>query len=180
MTATDAPGGPSLFYARFSSLPGAGLGGLLLWQPSGLPAGVSLRAGGARGAGGEIAGFGGVDVSSPLVRRSEEMPLDLNWSTGIGLGVGDYILLTLPVGVTAGRAWSSGQVWFHPWAGAHAVMDGRIGGNAPDDEFEVSPSAELGLDVAFDRRRRVVLRGAASLGDRSAFVVGVALGAGVP
>ncbi|MFW6200579.1 MAG: hypothetical protein ACOC8K_08400 [Gemmatimonadota bacterium] len=49
---------------------------------------------------------------------------------------------------------------------------------APDEEFDVSPSAEVGLDLSFDHERRVVLRAAAALGDRSALILGFALGGG--
>lgn len=178
MLPPDGPGGLGLYYARFSSLPGADHGAAFHWHPPGFPGGLSVRAGAANGAGDRTAGFGGVDFSAPLVRRSGEMPLDLAWSTGLGVSVGDYVLASLPVGITAGRAWSSGQVRIGPYVGAHAVMDYRAGGSAPEEDFEISPSAEVGLDVSFDEARRVVLRAAAALGDRNALVLGVVLGGG--
>jgi hypothetical protein len=54
-------------------------------------------------------------------------------------------------------------------------MDLRLGGDAPEEEFEVQPSVELGVDLALDRARRVVLRVAASLGDRQAVAVGAVI-----
>jgi len=178
MLPPDGPAGLGFYFVRFESLPGADYGGAFTWHPPGFPDGLSLRAGAANGTRDRTAGFGGIDFSAPLVEHSGEMPLDLEWSTGLGVAIGDYVLASLPVGVTAGRAWSSGQVRIGPYVGVHAVMDYRAGGTAPEEEFEVEPSAEVGLDVSFDERRRVVLRAAAALGDRSTLILGFVLGGG--
>jgi hypothetical protein len=169
-------GGFGLYYVRFAALPGDGVGGFVTWRPVGFPAGVSLRAGAAEGAGGTTAGFGGVDVSAPLARRTEARPIDLSWNTGAGLAVGEYLLVTVPIGIAAGRSWTSGSVWLNPYVAARASMDLRLGGEGPEDEFDVSPGLDVGLDAAFDQGRNVVLRFSTSLGDRSALALGVVLG----
>jgi hypothetical protein len=46
----------------------------------------------------------------------------------------------------------------------------------PEDEFDVSPGLDVGLDAAFDEGRNVVLRFSTSPGDRSALALGVVLG----
>ena len=178
MLPPDAPGGIGLYYVRFSSLPGSDHGFAVQWAPPSFPEGLRVRGGAANGARERTAGFGGVDFTGPLVEGSGDMPLNLSWSTGLGVSAGDYVLASLPVGVTAGRAWKSGQIRIGPYVGVHAVMDYRAGGSAPDEEFDVSPSGEVGLDVSFDESRRVVLRAAAALGDRSALVLGFVLGGG--
>jgi hypothetical protein len=174
----DSPQGFGLLWTRFGTLPGDGDGLMAVWRTAGLPAGVSLRVGGAEGAGGRTAVFAGVDVRSPLARHGTDQPLDLAWTAGAGLGAGDYALLTVPVGISAGRSWSSGAIWLAPYVGVGLAMDLALGSDAPADEFEVSPAIDLGMDLALDRRRTVVLRVAAALGDRHAIAVGVSAGAG--
>lgn len=84
----------------------------------------------------------------------------------------------MPVGIAAGRSWSSGAVWLDPYVVLGFAMDLALGRDAPDDDFRVSPSVDLGLDLALDRRRTLVLRVATALGDRHAVAVGISAGAG--
>ncbi|MBT8488725.1 MAG: hypothetical protein KJO65_07890, partial [Gemmatimonadetes bacterium] len=151
--------------AVFATLPVPGTGG-----------GVTLRGGLGEGATDELAGFGGINVRSLLARHDESQPLDIGWNAGIGGSYGEYLILSLPVGLSAGRSWSSGAVWFAPYVGLGAVLDYRRGEEAPDDEFALEPNAEVGMDLAFDTSRHIVLRAAASLGDRQAVAVGLAIG----
>jgi hypothetical protein len=172
----EALGGMGFFYVRFSALPGDGSGGFVTWQPAGFPRGVSLRAGAAEGAGGTTAGFGGVDVTAPLAAHTESRPIDLSWNTGAGFAVGEYLIVSVPVGIAAGRSWSSGSVWLNPYVATRVSMDLRLGDEGPEDEFDVSPGVDVGLDAAFDQERNVVLRFSTSLGDRSALALGVVIG----
>jgi hypothetical protein len=169
----NVPDGFGVHWLRAGALPGDGDALLVTWAPPGLPAGMSLRGGGGRGAGGDVAGFGGVDVSAPLTERRPGLPVDLSWNAGAGLGVGQWVLFSVPVGLSAGRAWSSGAVWIAPYVSAGLALDLRVGDEAPDKEFEVQPAADVGVDLSLDRARRVTLRAAASLGDRQAVAVGV-------
>ena len=176
MLSPEPLGGMGLYYVRYGEHPGDGPGAFDTWSTAGFPYGVSLRAGAAEGAGGTTAGFGGVDVSAPLAPRTEARPLDLSWNTGAGLALGEYLLVSVPVGIAAGRPWASGNVWLNPYVAARLSMDLRLGDEGPEEEFDVSPGVDLGLDAAFDRGRSVVLRFSTSLGDRSAVAVGVLLG----
>jgi hypothetical protein len=169
------PDGLGLHWVRSGALPDDGDAVLVTWNAPGLPEGVSLRGGAGTGAGGDAAGFGGVDLRAGLADHRPGLPVDLAWSAGAGVGVGSYVLLSVPVGVSAGRAWSSGAAWVAPYVAAGLSMDLRLGGDAPEEEFEVQPSVELGVDLALDRARRVVLRVAASLGDRQAVAVGAVI-----
>jgi hypothetical protein len=169
-------GGTGFFYVRYAALPGDGHGGFLTWRPSALQRGVSIRAGAAEGAGGVVAGFGGIDVNVPLAARTESRPIDLSWNAGAGVAVGEYLIVSVPVGLAAGRAWESGPVWLSPYVAMRAAMDLRLGEEAPEDEFEVGPGLDVGLDAAFDAARHVILRFSASLGDRSAVAAGIVLG----
>jgi hypothetical protein len=99
-------------------------------------------------------------------------PFDLAWTTGAGLGAGENVLITLPMGVSGGRSWSSGSVWLAPYVSVGVALDVWLGDVEGQDEFVASPSLDLGLDLALDAGRRVVLRAATSLGDRQAIAVG--------
>jgi hypothetical protein len=123
-----------------------------------------------------MAGFGGIDVSAPLAAHTEARPVDLSWNTGAGFAVGEYLIVSVPVGIAAGRSWTSGPVWLNPYVAPRLSMDLRFGDEGPDEEFDVSPGVDVGLDAAFDRARTVVVRFSVSLGDRSALAVGAAFG----
>ena len=173
--APQAIGGTGLYYVRYAALPGDGQGGFVVWSPPSRR-GISLRLGAAEGAGGVTAGFGGVEMSAPIAERTEARPIDVSWNAGAGVAVGEYLLVSVPVGLAAGRAWESGPVWLSPYVGVRAAMDLRLGDEAPTEEFEVSPGMDVGLDAAFDRGRTVILRLSTSLGDRSALAIGLVIG----
>ena len=178
MLGPSSPGGLAVHWLQAETLPGDGEGVLVVWQPPGLPDGVFLRGGAGTGAGDETAGFGGVDVRSPIASARPGQPLDLAWIAGAGVGVGEYLLFTVPVGLTAGRNWASGSVWFSPYLGVGLALDYRRALDdedaVPDDEFDVYPTADLGVDLSLDPGRRFVIRAGASLGDRQAIALGAA------
>jgi hypothetical protein len=171
-------GGLAVHFLRAGTLPGDGDALLATWTMPRLPDGLRFRGGAGRGATGTDAMFGGVDFQSPLLRATRDLPIDLDWQTGAGLSVGDYILLTVPVGLTGGVSWTSGAVWFAPYLTAGIAADLPIGDSAPDRGFDVSPSLDIGFNLSLDIERRFVLRTAASLGDRQAVSVGLAFGLG--
>lgn len=171
-------GGLGIHLLRAETLPGDGDALLVTWAMPGLPDGLRFRGGAGRGALRTNAVFGGVDFQSPLLRATRDLPFDLDWQTGAGVSIGDYVLLTVPVGLTGGVSWQSGAVWFAPYLTAGIAADLRIGDSAPDREFDVSPALDIGLDLSLDIERRFVLRTAASLGDRQAVSLGLAFGLG--
>ena len=173
-----ATGGLGLHLLRPATLPEDEDAALVTWALPGLPSGMRLRGGVGRSREGQRAGFAGLDIQAPLMRRSADVPIDLEWQAGAGVGVGQYVLVSMPVGLTAGVEWSSGAVWLAPYLSAGLTADLRLGEEAPAEEFGVDPSLDLGLDLSLDRGRRVVLRSAMSLGDRQALAVGLVLGAG--
>ncbi len=173
-------GGLAVFYLDPGTLPGDDEALLGTWAMPGLPKGVRLRGGVGRGPGAVDAVFGGIDVQAPLLRGKAAMPFDLDWQTGVGMSVGDYTLVTLPLGLSGGFSFTSGSVWIAPYLTAGLAADFRLGDDAPEKSFEVSPSLDIGLDLAFDRNRKIVFRSAASLGDRQAVAFGLALGLGRP
>jgi len=158
-----------------SALPGDGRGGLITWAPAALPASARLRFGAAErdDADGGVSGFGGIDVRIPL-RPDETRGVQLAWTTGIGGSYGEWGVISLPIGMVAGAVWSEGAVTLAPWVGVGVGFDYQFGDEAPDNDFEVRPAADVGLDLAFDRSRRVLLRVGLSLGDRSALAAGLA------
>ena len=129
-----------------------------------------------------ISAFGGVDMRAPVARHTAEQPLDIEWHAGIGAGAGpqgdQYLLVTLPMGISAGRSWTSGSIWLAPYVSLGVALDLNIGDHAPDEEFTVTPAADIGFDLALDPARRFIIRVATSLGDRQALVVGLNLGGG--
>lgn len=164
--------GVGLFYLRPSSLPGDDQAALVTWRPSALPEAVRIRLGGGIGAGETEAGLAGIDVKIPIAAAGRAQ---VAWTSGLAASYGEWGVISLPVGLIAGAVWSEGSVTLAPWLGVGVGFDVQFGEEAPDDEFEVRPAADLGLDVAFDAARRVLLRGAVSLGDRSAVAVGLVL-----
>jgi hypothetical protein len=178
MIGPESPTGLGFYWVRGETLPGDDDAVFTTFGLPGTGGAVSLRGGIGYGVDGEEAAFGGVDLRAPLARHSDTQPLDIEWSGGAGLGLGEYWLFSVPVAISAGRSWSSGSVWFAPYLTLGAVADYRYGDSdfAPDEEFEVSATAGVGADISFDSARRFVLRAAASMGDRQAIAVGLAIG----
>jgi hypothetical protein len=163
-----------VFYLRPSALPRDDMGVLVTWKPSGLPASTRLRFGGGTGAGDTEAGFAALDVRVPL-RPTAEGSVRLAWTAGIGASYGEWGVVSLPLGLVAGVVWSEGAVTLSPWAGVGVGFDFQFGDEAPDEDFEVRPAADLGLDLSFDEARRFTVRAGLSLGDRNAVAVGIAI-----
>lgn len=169
MVSPYAPAGWSLLLT--DPEPGQGIAAVVGWRTAAMPVGFGLRAGIGEGQDGDAAVFGGVDVSGILVRYTDETPFDLIWVAGGGFGAGDHVLLSFPLGLTAGWDLTTESADFRPYVGPRVVLDGRIGEGHRDD-LDLEAAVDVGLDMALDQG--LVLRFAASLGGRDALAVGVA------
>jgi hypothetical protein len=176
----ESPSGLGVHWMRAEVLTGDGDALFGTWGLPGSGGAVSVRGGIGKGVGNQRAAFGGVELRAPLARHTDTQPLDLEWSGGAGVGVDEYVLVTVPVSVSAGRSWSSGAVWFAPYVTVGAALDYRLGDSdfAPEEEFEVQATAGLGVDLSFDAARRFVVRAASALGDRQAVTVGLMITGG--
>ena len=88
MIGPDTPAGLGVYWMRSEALPGDDDAVFGTWGLPGTGGGVSVRGGVGRGAAGENAAFGGIDLRAPLARHTDAQPLDLEWSAGAGLGFG--------------------------------------------------------------------------------------------
>jgi len=160
------------------------------WQGKGETNRLGFRAGLAETHNDDLAVFGGVDFTGPLVTHSEEFPLDVIWVTGMGVVVaeGDYALLTIPVGVSLGRVVTDDNVWFHPYLAPRLVIDVLLGDEEPHnhgagephshhhDDLELGFVLDLGADFSFTGNW--ALRIGASVGDRDGLAVGISIPTG--
>jgi hypothetical protein len=177
----ESPGGLGVLRLRSDVPEGRTDGATATWALPGTDGRVILRGGAGLDDDDRVSVLGGIDLRTPLARHTEEQPLDLEWYAGIGGGGGagseQYMLVTLPLGVSAGRAWTSGSVWLAPYVALGVALDLGIGEeDAPDDELTASPAADLGVDFALAAGRRFIIRVATSLGDRQALALGLNLG----
>jgi hypothetical protein len=171
-------GGVGVHWLRAHTLPFDDTALLVTWAAPGLPAGMRLRGGVGRGAHDGNAFFGGFDLQRRAWRGDASLPFALDWQGGAGASVGDFVVVTVPAGITGGMTFGPGALTLAPYLTAGAVAELRFGDLAPARKFEIGPSLDAGVDLGFDRARRVVLRLAASLGDRQALSAGLGFGLG--
>jgi len=179
-----SPGGFSLFLVD----PGEGLGAMGRWHGTGASSRVGFRAGVAETHADELYVFGGVDFVGPLYRSSEEFPLDIIWVTGLGLGVRDDAVISIPIGVSIGRVVTEEGVWFHPYLAPRLIMDAYLGdddlhsheeGEAHrhgHDDLELGFALDLGADFSFSGSWAI--RIGASVGDREGLAIGFSIPTG--
>ena len=162
----ESPAGVAVFLT--DPWPGGGIGFLATWKGTG---NLGFRGGVAEGWMGDLAVYGGMDASGRLVTRSDEFPLDVDWVTGVGLGIGEAALLSAPLGVSIGRGIQADDVWFNPYFAPRVVLDAWLGSDRPRDGLELNLAVDLGIDVAF--QPDWTIRFGATLGDREALVIGM-------
>lgn len=168
------PPEPSPGFGIFLIEPDRGdLGVLVTWRPVGARRGLGLRFGLAEGPGpDDVSGFTGADIGGPLNRASQELPLDIAWVAGAGLGFGDWVMVGLPFGLTIGRTFRGEGVAFTPYLTARIGLDGHFGrADPPGDDLELGLAVDLGVDVRFSPS--LAIRFGATFGDREALAVGV-------
>jgi hypothetical protein len=170
------PGSPSGLSILLAD-PGAGIGVLAHWTGRGRNTRTGFRIGIAEEGGpdDDLAVFGGVDISGPLMTHSEEFPLDLAWVGGVGAGVGDNVLISIPFGISFGRVLTDREVWFHPYVTPRFIVDAYLG-NGNRDDLELGFALDLGADFAFSGNW--AFRFGAAVGDRDGLAVGVVIPTG--
>lgn len=154
--------------------PGDGLGALVTWRRARAPGGIGFRAGIAEDGRDEISGFAGADLSSLWIRADSEFPLDVAWVVGMGVGVGDYMKLAFPLGLSLGRRVPLEGAEIVPYATPRLFLDANFGDRGPEDDLDLGVAVDLGMDVVISSATAV--RFGATLGDREALAIGLSLG----
>jgi hypothetical protein len=158
---------PGLSLAVTDSDPGDGLSVLALWRSAGAPAGLGFRAGVAEAPGDEVVGIFGIDVSGSLSGTMGPGAPEAIWWTGAGIGLGDDVSASFPLGLVFGWTGRDENVSFMPYAGGHLVLDVISG---PDDDLDLEGVVDLGLDLAFSQGW--TFRFGAALGGRESLGIG--------
>ena len=165
-----SPAGLSLF---FINADGDRLGALATLRHEAGPVGLGYRIAVTEEADpGDAVLAGGVDVSGFLARGVEDADIDVVWWSGLGVGVGNETVVSVPLGVIVGwsGAASDTGVIFSPYGGAHVALDIASG---EGDSVDFSGAVDLGADIVL--RSGWMIRFGATLGDREALALGVKL-----
>jgi len=151
---------------------GGDLGFMATWRA---PAGrYGLRGGIAEAGNDDIGAFGGIDFSGRITRASYELPLDVDWVFGAGVGVADGVRVSVPVGLNLGHTFRDQGVAFTPYVTPRLIFDAWLDDDdqnrGDDDAAELELAADIGLDLRFARGFLVRLGG--TLG-RDAVAIGL-------
>lgn len=169
-----SPAVPSGFSIFLVNPAGGDLGALGTFRHSAGPVGLGYRAAIAdEDFTDDIAFSAGVDVAGLLARAVEGSEIDVAWWSGAGLGVGDEVVFTFPLGISLGWSGTSGDVVLSPYGGGHVVLDFTTGGG---DNVHFDGVVDFGLDLVLDSGWMV--RVGASLGDRESLALGIRIPGG--
>lgn len=152
------------------------LGALATYRPGNAPLRLQFRLGiaeteiGGPGDDEEFAVFGGADVSGLIQGVTSDFPVDLAWAAGAGLGIGDDVLASFPLGLIVGRSFSSEGVAFTPYVSPRVILDAFFG-DAAGDDLELELALDVGLDLNLDDD--FVIRFGGTVGDHEALALGV-------
>jgi hypothetical protein len=157
---------------------GGDIGAMTAWRKGHAPHNLGWRVGIAEGPEGRLNAYAGADVSGIWHRASADLPLDVAWIAGFGAAAGDYFLLSIPFGVTAGRTLLGDTgVRFTPYFSPRLIVDATLGRDAGEGEggdpdgVELDLTLDLGFDISFPSRW--ALRFGATIGDRDGLALGV-------
>lgn len=159
--------------------------GVYLVDPAGLNTGVlatyrpggklGFRLGIAEGPGKDdgLTIFGGAEMTRILRPASDDFPLDIAWFVGAGAGLGDYTIISVPVGLTMGNTITGDGVNFTPYFGLKVAMDVYLGDAVPrgDPDMDMDIAVDLGIDLQF--QGGWIIRFGGSFGDRGAVAIGL-------
>lgn len=148
---------------------GGKLGFVGTWRTTSRPTTFGFRLGLANDWRDKLSMLGGVDVSGALTRSTSEFPLDIDWVFGAGMGVGDYALISFPLGLSVGHTFVGDGVRFTPYVTPRLALDAALGGGR--SHTDLSLAIDIGLDLAFQPTWRIRFGG--SFGDRDAVALGI-------
>ncbi len=163
-----SPHGLAVFLADLA--PGDGLGALATWRHARGSIEVGYRASIGEGADGDLALGGGVDLSGVLTSGVEDADVDVLWWAGIGAGVGEDVIASVPVGIVVGWSGEGDSVVFSPYLGGHVALDFT---SSEGDAVSLDASFDLGIDL--DLVSGWVVRFGMSLGGRDALAIGISV-----
>jgi hypothetical protein len=152
----------------------------VIWRQSGnLNLGVHAGTGDIENIGESI--VLGAELYGPLAALSGSTGLAMSWNLGIGAGFGDlgddvsYVDFSVPLGVSIGLSLGTGSFNVTPYVHPRVSLDVAAVTIADQEETEtnVGFAVDLGADVNLGPR--FLIRGSASLGDRDAFGIGIAM-----
>lgn len=166
------PGAPSgLSILLLEAHPSDELGAMVGWRSAAAPAGLGFRVGLGEEADGDLAAMFGLDVSGGLGALDPEIGRpEVLWWSGVGLGVGDEVLASVPLGIVLGWRGAGDGLTFMPYLGGHMALDVMSG---PGDDLDIDGAVDLGMDLGF--RSGLMFRLGVGIGGRDALAVGVRL-----
>lgn len=160
-----APQGLSVFIMNPD--PGDHVGGLVHWRHDSASLGLGYRVGVGKDASGDLAAMAGVDVSGILARDVNGSDVRVLWWTGLGGGLGNDLMASVPLGLVAGWHGVGNANVFAPYAGGHVTLDLSTGRG---QVVHLDGSLDLGLDLTLVSG--FVVRVGATVGGRNALAVG--------
>jgi hypothetical protein len=129
--------------------------------------------------GDDLAVFGGVDYSGPVHNATADLPIDIDWVFGAGLGLSDGARVSVPLGLSAAYSIQTENARFTPFITPRVGLDLFFGNeDRPPDSSRVGMfvAADIGLDLRLAAGTGPIdgatIRFAASVG-RSAIGIGV-------
>ena len=160
---------PGLSVLLLEAHPSDELGVLAIWRNSAAPLGLGFRGGIGEDRSNELTAMFGFDVSGSLpgLGAGGGQP-DVLWWTGAGLGVGDELVVSFPLGLVLGWSGSEEGLALMPYVGGHVSLDVITG---PGDDLDLDASVDLGIDLGF--RSGLMVRFGASVGGRDALAIGI-------
>jgi len=103
--------------------------------------------------------------------------IDIAWTLSAGAIFGDNVTIgSLPLGVSVGRQLETGSVRVTPYVHPRVSLDLTaidLGNGEEDTDTDVAFTVDIGADLSLGDR--LILRAGASLGDREAYGIGIAL-----
>lgn len=165
------PGATPGFGIYLMDVHGGSLGVMGAWRSR--TGSYGLRGGIAEARDDDVGAFGGVDFSGRVNRANSSFPLDVDWVFGAGLGVADWVRVSVPLGLTLGHTFRGDGATFIPYITPRIFLDAQFDRDRDDDtDTDLGLAMDIGLDLRFARTGFLVRFGAA-LGDRDAVAIGL-------